>query len=65
MSKRTFASRTFAPRHFNSATWTGEGTAPTAVAYETARHILYGTSLERHTLHSTSLERHTLKGATP
>ena len=25
MSKRTFASRTFAPRHYNSATWTGEG----------------------------------------
>ena len=45
------------------------GADPTAdavsPAYETARHILYGTSLERHTLQSTSLERHTLKGATP
>ena len=46
-----------------------------SVAFETQRHVLYGTSLERHTLHgtglqrhtleSTSLERHSLSGATP
>lgn len=41
----------------------GAGAAPSP-AYETQRHILYGTSLERHTLRSTSLERHTLSGTT-
>jgi hypothetical protein len=43
----------------------GIGAAVVLPAYETQRHILYGTSLERHTLHSTSLERHTLSGSTP
>ena len=39
--------------------------AAVSPAYETARHILYGTSLERHTLHATSNERHTLSGSAP
>lgn len=75
MSKRTFASRTFAPRHFNSATWTGEGVVIVSPAFESSRHILYGTALSRHTLTGTalsrqaligtSLSRHELNGATP
>ena len=53
----------------------GWGTGAVAVAYETTRHTLYGTSFERHTLtgttaqratlNATSAERQTLSGSTP
>lgn len=49
--------------------------AAASVADETARHTLYGTSLQRHVLHATATTRHTLnataetrhilRGATP
>lgn len=63
--KYTFRLWTFQAWHWQSNTWAGAGDIAGSPAYETARHVLYGTSLVRHTLHSTTLERHALKGATP
>ena len=63
MSKRTFASRTFAPRRFNSATWTGEGTAVVEPAFVTTRLALIGTSMQRLATVGTSQNRLTIEGA--
>ena len=68
MRGRVFQGRVFAP-------FVLAGGAGVAVAYETQRHTLYGTSLERHTLtattaqratlYATSAEQQTLSGSTP
>jgi len=67
MRGRVFQGRVFAPFVLSGAGG--------AVAYETQRHTLYGTSLERHTLtattaqratlYATSAEQQTLSGSTP
>ena len=64
MSKRTFASRTFAPRHFNSATWTGAGPLPTPVDYIYSRRFnLLGTSKARLSILGTDRTRISLIGS--
>jgi len=63
MSKRTFGSRTFAPRTFNSATWTGEGTAPANVPVYTRIGTLFGATKQIGTLHGATKQIGTLTGA--
>lgn len=68
MRGRVFQGRAFAPLALANS-----GVEP--VADETARHVLFSTSLQRHTLRGTAITqpalfataetRHTLSGATP